>query len=138
MRWTSIALAFLSSLATVSSSLKDCGVGISVFTLHEQGFSPEPPVPGENATLWIYYEVPPGLTITDGAAEYSFKLNGIPFPPTVDPLCTQVECPLSPGLYNLSSTSVWPSGISGKIVSQIAWYDLGDSLLLCSELTERV
>ena len=136
MRW--ITLAFVSALASVAATLKDCGAGFSVFTLYEQGFSPEPPVPGENATLWFYYEVPADVNVNDGSAEYSFSLNGIPFTPTVNPLCTQVACPLTPGVYNLSSTSPWPTGISGKIVTKIAWYDLADNLLLCSELTERM
>lgn len=136
MRW--LAFAFFSALASVSATLKDCGAGVSLFTLHDQGFSPEPPVPGENATLWFYYEVPENTNINDGSAEYSFSLNGIPFTPTVDPLCTQVACPLVTGIYNLSSTSTWPTGVSGKIVSKISWYDLADNLLLCSELTERV
>ncbi len=125
-------------LVSVSATLKDCGSGFSLFPLHDQGFAPDPPTPGENATLWIYYEVPEGITVSDGSAEYSFTLNGIPFAPTVDPLCTQIPCPQTPGLYNLSSTSAWPTGVSGKIVTRLAWYDLADNLLLCSELTERV
>lgn len=136
MRW--ILSSLFASFVAVSATLKDCGAGVSLFPLHDQGFSPEPPIPGENATLWIYYEVPEGITVSDGSAQYSFTLNGIPFTPTVDPLCTQIVCPQTPGLYNITSTSVWPSGVSGKITSKIEWYDVDDTLLLCSELTERM
>lgn len=138
MRVLSLLTILFSTFVAVQSTVKDCGAGTSLFTIHEQGFSPEPPTPGENATLWIYYEVPAGMDVNDGSAEYSFTLNGIPFAPTVDPLCTQIVCPQTPGLYNISSTSTWPTGVSGKISSKIAWYDLADNLLLCSELTERI
>lgn len=120
------------------SSLRDCSSGKGLFTMISQGFSPEPPVPGEDATLWFYYQVPEGLTVTAGTAKYSFTFNGIPFSPTVEDLCTQVDCPLVPGIFNLSSTSQFPTGVSGKITSTIQWYNEDGALLLCSELTEKI
>lgn len=137
MRFLLVALfASLSSLA--SSTLKNCGDGTSLFTLVDQGFSPDPPAVNDNTTLWFYYQVPDGLSIDDGTADYKITLNGIPFPASTDPLCTQVACPLVPGLYNLSSSSIWQGGVSGKVVSRISWYDTKKTLLLCSELTVRV
>lgn len=124
-------------LFTALSSVTDCGQGKSLFTINEQGFSPEPPVPNENATLWIDYTVPDGVSIDSGKCKYSFSLNGIPFPATNEDLCTQVECPLTTGTYNLSSTSTWPSGLSGKIVTKIEWFDSQNTLLLCSQTTEK-
>lgn len=134
MRW--LLLSLFASLA--SSTLKDCGAGTSQFTLLDQGFSPDPPAVNDNTTLWFYYQVPDGVSVSDGTAEYKISLNGIPFPATTDPLCTQVTCPLVPGLYNLSSSSIWEGGVSGKIVSRISWFDTDKTLLLCSELTVRV
>jgi len=119
------------------STLRDCSSGNGLFTMISQGFSPEPPVPGQDATLWFYYQVPDGLTVTAGTAKYSFTFNGIPFSPTVEDLCTQVDCPLLPGIFNLSSTSQFPS-VSGKITSKIQWYNEDGNLLLCSELTEKI
>lgn len=137
MRFLLVALfASLSSLA--SSTLKNCGEGTSLFTLVDQGFSPDPPAVNDNTTLWFYYQVPDGVSIDDGTADYKITLNGIPFPASTDPLCTQVACPLVPGLYNLSSSSIWQGGVSGKVVSRISWYDTKKTLLLCSELTVRV
>lgn len=118
------------------STLRDCSNDMGLFTMISQGFSPEPPIPGQDATLWFYYQVPDGLNVTAGTAKYSITFNGIPFTPTVEDLCTQVSCPLVPGIYNLSSTSQFPS-VSGKIVSKIQWYNEDSSLLLCSELTEK-
>lgn len=126
------------SLAMGLVSLRDCSNGKGLFTMISQGFSPNPPVPGQDVTLWFYYEVPDGVTVVDGTAKYSFSFNGIPFSPTVDDLCTQVACPIVPGIYNLSSTSEFPSGISGKIVTTIQWYNGGGALLLCSEWAEKI
>lgn len=118
------------------STLRDCSNDMGLFTMISQGFSPEPPIPGQDATLWFYYQVPDGLNVTAGTAKYSITFNGIPFTPTAEDLCTQVKCPLVPGIYNLSSTSQFPS-VSGKIVSKIQWYNEDGALLLCSELTEK-
>ena len=119
------------------STLRDCSNDMGLFKMISQGFSPEPPVPGQDATLWFYYQVPDGMNVTAGTAKYSITFNGIPFSPTVEDLCTQVKCPLVPGIYNLSSTSQFPS-VAGKIVSKIQWYNEDGGLLLCSELTEKI
>lgn len=137
MRWL-LASLFASLIPLASSTLKNCGDGTSRFLLLDQGFSPDPPAVNDNTTLWFYYQVPDGLSINDGTADYKITLNGIPFPTSTDPLCTQVTCPLISGLYNLSSSSIWQGGISGKVVSRISWYDMEKNLLLCSELTVRV
>ncbi len=133
-----LLFGLLSSVVQVSQSqVVDCAAGKSVFQINSQGFSPNPPVVGENATLWIDYTVPEGIHVDSGTAKYSISLNGIPFSPTVDDLCTQIECPQVPGTYNISSASVWSGGVSGKIVSKIQWYDSAGSELLCSQTTFR-
>jgi hypothetical protein len=131
------ALLF-SLLSGGMATIRDCSNGKGLFTMISQGFSPEPPIPGQDSTLWFYYQVPDGMTVTAGTAKYSFTFNGIPFSPTVDDLCTQVVCPLVPGIFNLTSTSQFPSGISGKVTSTIQWFNEGGALLLCSELTEKI
>lgn len=98
---------------------------------------PVSPKAGDNVTLWVAYDLP-APAVTNGTAIYSFSLNGIPFAPTVDPLCTQTECPIDVGVHNETSSSIFPSGITGKIVSQIAWRDQDDALLWCVETTWRV
>ncbi len=122
----------------VNATVSDCGAGKSVFTINSQGFGPDPPIVGENATLWIDYTVPNGVTVDAGTAKYSITLNGIPFPATNDDLCTQIVCPQVPGTTNLTSSSVWDGGVSGKIVSKIEWFDTSNQLLLCSQTTIRV
>ena len=123
-----------STIATVT----DCGAGKSLFQIVDQGFSPEPPIANEKYDYWFVYTVPDGVTIDAGTTSYGVTLNGIPFTPTVDDLCTQTLCPKVPGTYNESSSDVWPSGVSGKIVTTLKWLDAFGTLLLCSSVTERV
>lgn len=129
-----LALLFVPSLATVA----DCGQGKSVFQIQTQSFSPEPPVPGQLYDYWFTYTVPEGVTVDAGTAKYSLSLNGIPFTPSTEDLCTQTSCPKVAGLHNESSTDTWPTGVSGKIVTKLEWFDAAGTLLLCSQTTERV
>jgi hypothetical protein len=133
----SLAL-ILFGLAFASASVADCGAGKSIFQIQQQSFSPEPPVTNEPYDYWFTYVVPDGVQVDAGTAKYSLSLNGIPFTPTTDDLCTQTSCPKVAGLYNESSTDTWPGGVSGKIVTKLEWFDANGNLLLCSQTTERV
>ena len=133
-----IAFGLLSLFSTSSSSVADCGQGKSVFTIVDQNFSPEPPVADQPYDYWFYYSIPEGVEVTGGTAKYSLSLNGIPFTPSVEDLCTQTSCPKAAGYHNETSTDTWPSGISGKVISKLEWFDTNGNLLLCSQTTERV
>lgn len=133
-----LVIAFVSMFATSSSTVADCGAGKSLFQIVDQSFSPEPPVANQPYDYWFYYQVPEGVTVDAGTTKYSLSLNGIPFAPTVDDLCAQTSCPKTAGFHNESSTDTWPSGVSGKIVTKLEWFDATGNLLLCSQTTERV
>jgi hypothetical protein len=133
-----IALLFASLIASSEQTVTDCGAGKSVFQIQSQGFYPEPPVANEPYDYWFYYTVPEGVTVDAGTVKYSLSLNGIPFAPSTDDLCTQTSCPKTPGSYNETSKDTWPSGISGKIVTKLEWFDSAGTLLVCSQTTERV
>lgn len=137
MSLVSLATAFAALFSLNTTSVSDCAAGKSVFQINSQGFGPEPPVAGQNVTLWIDYTVPDGVTVNAGKAKYSVTYNGIPFPASTEDLCTQITCPQVPGTYNITSTSEWPSGLSGKIVTKIQWYDDSGNELLCSQTTEK-
>lgn len=133
----SLALV-LFSLASVFGTVSDCGVGKSIFTIQDQSFSPSPPTAGQPYDYWFTYTVPDGVTVDAGTSKYSLTLNGLPFTPQVDDLCTQTACPKTSGFHNESSTDTWPSGISGKITTKLEWFDGNGNLLLCSQVTEKV
>jgi hypothetical protein len=120
------------------ATVADCGAGKSLFQIVDQGFSPEPPVSGQPYDYWFYYTVPDGVSVDAGTAKYSLNLNGIPFTPSTEDLCTQTFCPKTTGSYNESSHDTWPGGVSGKVVTKLEWFDADGNLLLCSQTTERV
>jgi hypothetical protein len=134
----SILSGIFTLTAIVSATVTDCGAGKSIFQVQEQSFSPEPPVAGQSYDYWFTYTVPDGVTVETGSAMYSVTLNGIPFPGTKEDLCAQTVCPKVSGFHNESSTDIWPSGVSGKIVTKLEWFDASGTLLLCSQTTERV
>ena len=126
-------IAFIA--ATVS--LKDCGnPATDQAIITGYGFSPSNPIAGDLTELWVAYDLK--SPITGGTASYSLSLNGIPFTPTIDELCTQTVCPKEVGSYNETSHSTFPSGISGKIVSKIIWKNQDNNPVWCLESTFKV
>ena len=118
-------------------TVRDCGNGQGRAALIGYGSAPANPVAGDNVSLWVAYDLP-SPAITGGTATYNFKLNGLPFAPTVDALCDDTICPKDTGFNNETSTSTFPSGISGKIVSSITWKDQNNDLVWCVETTWTV
>jgi hypothetical protein len=120
-----------------SVTLKDCGnpttdqASITGF-----GFTPSNPVGGDATELWVAYDLKSNLT--GGNAKYSVTLNGLPFTPTVDDLCTQTSCPKAIGVYNETSKSTFPSGVSGKIISKIQWENQDSQPVWCLESTFKI
>ena len=119
------------------ATIRDCGNGLGRAALVGFDSYPASPVAGDNVTLWVEYDLP-APEITGGTATYSVTLNSIPFPKTVDPLCEQTSCPKLVGLNNESSSSIFPSGVSGTIKSKIEWTDQDDALVWCVETTWKV
>jgi hypothetical protein len=117
--------------------LKDCSAGTSVFKYGTASLTPDPLVRGQDATLSVSCTIPDGVTVTSGSTEYSLTYNGIPFSPTVEDLCSQVECPMKAGPYSNSTRSVFPD-VSGKIVTRMKWFDEKKQLLYCLETTVKV
>ena len=110
--------------------------GSSLFTLTSMSFSPDPAVPGENSTLLLSMTVP--QEITDGTATYSTTFNFIPFSPTVEPLCGNIQCPILVGdLQTYSSFPIEPT-LSGTLQLRIEWKDLSKVQLLCVEIKTKI
>ena len=133
----SVAAAGLFDFAWTVKQTKvtDCGAGKSLFTIQALSLEPAQPVPNENVSLHLDYSVPAGVTINGGDAKYAVTYNFIPLTPTVEPLCKNIPCPLSSGSYSNTSYMVWPSGLSGNLVTKITWTDTEARQLLCISIT---
>ena len=122
-------------LGSVAATITDCGQGHSLFKFTELSLTPDPPISGQNILMTVQFENP-GLPIYSGFVSTSITLNGLPFTPTVEDLCTNTQCPLISGFNDRSTSSTWPS-ISGKLQSHIIWTDLNGQQLLCIDITEK-
>lgn len=128
---------FALSLGLASAYIKDCSNGASVLQLTDLALSPDPPVRGQNLDMTVKFNNP-GAEITDGTVTTSVTLNYIPFQPTVEPLCTNTQCPLVTGANDRSTNSVWPDNVSGSIVSKIEWTAVDGTQLLCIQINAKI
>ena len=128
---------FLTLFAASLSSIRDCSNGQGRAAVLAFDAQPASPKPGDTVSLWVAYDLP-APEITGGTATYSVTYNGIPFPPTVNPLCDETSCPKMTGFNNETSKTEFPSGLSGKITSSIKWNDQNDDLVWCVETTWKV
>jgi hypothetical protein len=132
-----LGLVFAYYVGVNTVSLRDCGnPDIDQAKILSMGFNPSNPLPNENTTLWIDYEL--RTPIMGGTSTYSLSLNGIPFSPTIQDLCTQTACPKDIGFYNETSSSLFPEGINGKIVSKIQWTNQDNLPVWCQETTFKI
>lgn len=118
-----------------SATVKDCSAGTSLFTLNSASVLPDFPKAGDNVYITLFYTVPNGVRVTSGTSEYSATYNYIPLSKTVEPLCANVPCPLGSGQYTNQTETVWPSGLSGTLNTQMKWVSLDNKLLLCLGVT---
>lgn len=132
------ALYAVIAVLNATNSVTDCSKGTSVFKFTGGSLLPDPVIPGQDSSITLNAEIPPGTNVNGGTAKYSFSFNGIPFAPTTEDLCSDVACPLLPGPYTNTTTSVFPSGVSGKVTTKIEWFDVNGNRLLCADVTARL
>jgi hypothetical protein len=132
------ALASAAAIVFASNSVTDCSKGTSVFKFTGGSLLPDPVVPGQDSSITLNAVIPAGTNVNSGTAKYSFSFNGIPFSPTTEDLCSDVACPLLPGPYTNTTTSTFPTGVSGKVVTRIEWFNTAGNRLLCADVTAKV
>lgn len=124
------------SAISTRASIVDCSNGKSLFSIQGLGFWPDPAIKNENSSISFAYSVPePGVTA--GSVKYSMSYNFIPLNPTIEDLCTQVTCPLLPGPYNQTTTSLFPD-LSGSVLVTIEWKNAEGVQLLCAHIKTKV
>jgi hypothetical protein len=118
-------------LGCVQSSVTDCSKATALFSITSLSLLPDPPVKGQNSTLFISMNVP--SEVTGGTVKYSVTYNFIPLSPTVEDLCKVVPggCPVSPGKLDTVSSFPFDGSLSGSITFKIEWKDLYEAQLIC-------
>jgi hypothetical protein len=128
-----LPLSFLlfSYLSQSYATVSDCSKAISLFKLTSMSFLPDPPVKGQNSTLFLSMNVP--SAVTGGTATYSATYNFIPLTPTTDNLCTVAPagCPIQPGTLNTVSSIPFDGSLVGSLTFKIEWKDLAAEQLMC-------
>ena len=126
-----LTMAMIALILASTVSVQNCGIGKSLFNISQLSISPTNPTSGDPLTLHMQYTVPQGMVVTGGTATYAMKYNFIPISPTVESLCSNIPCPLGPGIYTNDTVTTWPSGISGRISTKITWADSNNTMLAC-------
>jgi hypothetical protein len=135
LKTVAIVLGF--SVFSASAAITDCSAGLSMFKLTKLALTPDPPIADQSVLMTVLFDNP-GPTINEGTVTTRVTLNGLPFSPTSEPLCSNTLCPLTFGPNDRSATSTWPAGVKGRLISRIEWTDVFNELLLCIEITEKM
>ena len=122
--------------SSTHASIIDCSSGSSLFQITNLGLSPANPVVNEPLYMTVQF-TNPGSEITDGTVTTSVTYNFIPFSPTVEPLCTNTQCPLVNGFNDRSTNSTWPNNVKGSVTSKIVWTSVDQQVLLCIQLNVK-
>jgi hypothetical protein len=124
-----LRLLALLTAVPVFGLVSDCNTS-SIFRPTLIGLSPDPPVGGASVRMTVQFENP-GSEVTGGIATTSVTLNGLPFSPSVEALCQNTACPIVVGANDRSTSSTWPDGITGRVVTKSVWTNEAGDQLLC-------
>ena len=130
-----LVLGAVVAAAAQTVQVSNCNTN-SVFTITDLSVDPTVPVKGQNITVHTVFNVP--NDVSSGLATYKFSLNGIPFTPTVDDLCTQTACPILSGTHDEYSSVTVPD-IGGKVIVDMIWSDMtSTTTYLCLRTTLKL
>ena len=112
-------------------TVSDCSKPGALFKLTSMSFIPDPPVKGQNSSLFLSMNVP--SAVEGGSAIYTVTYNSIPLTPTTDNLCTVAPagCPIMPGTLDTLSLIPFDGSLSGSLNFKIEWKDLAARQLMC-------
>ena len=130
-------MSLITLLLASSVAIRDCGLQKSLFNVSNLYIKPTNPVPGQLAVIHTEYTAPKNTNITKGYSKHSLIYNYMPFQPTIEPLCSNVPCPITQGHYKNNTVITWPNAIMGTFSYQITWFDVKDVLLLCVDISGK-
>lgn len=125
-------------MLSLVNATKVCSSVYALATNLVVSLSTDTPTQGENVTTIFDFDL--AVPIPSGTAYYSATLNGLgPFTSQAA-LCDETAksgdpCPLLPGHHRQESTT--ENTVTGKVVTQITWFDLDGAEILCAELTTK-
>lgn len=138
MRILRSLVALFAATTATATTIRTCLADTSLFKISELKLDPASPSPGQDVALTLSFQVPEGVSVSDGTSTYDYTFNFIPLTPTVKPLCEDVTCPILPGSHTNTTHSQWPEGVTGSFKSRITWRNGGGETLLCMEMAGSI
>ena len=128
----------LGVVRAVQASVTDCSKATALFDITSLSFLPDPPVKGQNSTLFVSMNVPG--EVTGGTVTYSVTYNFIPLSPTTEDLCRVVPngCPIKAGRLDTVSSVPFDGSLTGSITFKIVWNDVSLDQLMCVSIKTNV
>jgi hypothetical protein len=97
---------------------------------------PVAPISGDYAVVTVDYTL--YAPITKGTAKYEASFNGFPLEPTVNDLCTDVDCPLVSGANQYQTAFQMGDGtIHGTLGATVTWFS-PEAEIMCWGFTVRI
>jgi len=122
-------------LTTVDASFTNCASYSRALPVHEL-FADPPGIVAINQplTFRIQFTVPNGTWVPYGQVEVKKTWNAVPMPVDRFDLSTYLQTPLYPDLYTFEDKDqhVFPTGIWGRITTEINVYNASGAQLLCA------
>lgn len=134
---TLLLVTGINNTQVTSFTYSSCGDSSDIAQNVQLSVTPE--LPQTDYTLFLNADL--SQNIFGGTSTYDITLNGIPFSPSTNDLCTEINksnitCPLMAGHISSESKGSIPSGVSGKIVIKNQWYKTASCKnMRCGELT---
>ena len=122
-------------IQSVNATIHDCDTS-SIFRPTILTLSPDPPLPDKTVYLSLVFDNPETI-VTNGTVTKVITINGLPYTES-KALCDDTQCPIVTGSNNRSTETIWPSSVTGKIVSKFTWTGTNSESLLCIEITVKV
>ena len=97
---------------------------------------PAAPVSGDYAVVTVDYTL--DAPVTEGTAKYEASFNGFPLAPTVNDLCTDVDCPLVTGPNQYQTAFQMGDGtVHGTLSASVTWSS-SEAEIMCWKFTVRI
>lgn len=128
----------LSLVPYILEGVKVCSGAAALAFNFVVSVSTDTPTQNQNVTTTFDFDL--DVPVPSGTVYYSATLNGLgPFTSQAA-LCDETAktgdpCPLLPGHHHQESTT--ENTVTGKVVTQISWYDLNGLEVLCAEITTK-
>lgn len=116
---------------TSYASFVSCGTKNTLFNVESLSVTPDPPIPGKEYIMSIYFTVP-NMSLDNGTSYRYCMVEDLGFNSVTQDLCFLLgNCPIHVGLNEFSRIGVWPETLYGTFLEVMAWVTPEEKEILC-------